>query len=173
MPDVRVADVRVAPQSAQNLADAALLCPQAWHASDSAAPHWLQNLLPSGSSALQVGHSITHPVEHTLKAPPRASTPLSLLFVFGGHSDAIGCVEMGQVCNGFRARSRRSRTQYVWRNRPLRFLPCLNLVELQARKLRSEVAGEALLAASRSMRHCMMHVRPRFAASHSPRRFHP
>jgi hypothetical protein len=90
-----------AQQSAQNLADATLLCPQAWHASNCGAPHWLQNLLPFGRSVLQLGHSITHPVEHTLKAPPRASTPLSLLFVFGGNPDAIGCVEMGQVCCGF------------------------------------------------------------------------
>jgi hypothetical protein len=50
---------------------------------------------------LQVGHSITHPVEHTLKAPPRASTPLSLFSVFGGNPDAIGCVKMGQVRSGF------------------------------------------------------------------------
>jgi hypothetical protein len=99
--DVSAPDVKVAPQSVQNLADAALLCPQAWHASPSGAPHWLQNLLPLGRSALQVGHSITHPVVHTLKAPPRASTPLSLVSVFGGDLDAIGCVEMGQVHGGF------------------------------------------------------------------------
>jgi hypothetical protein len=66
---------------------------------------------------LQVVHSITHPVEHTLKAPPRASTPLSLLFVFGGGSDAIGCVEMGQVCSDFRARSTLSQLSGLYQAR--------------------------------------------------------
>src|SRR5258708_1816894 len=80
-------DVRMAPQSAQNLADAALLSPQAWHASDCGEPHWLQNLLPSGRSVLQVGHSITHPAEQTFKAlsksgvrvqrPPLTLSPVS------------------------------------------------------------------------------------------------
>ena len=48
-----------APQSKQNLACAGLDCPQAEQARGSAAPHSPQNLLPSGTFALQFGQCIS------------------------------------------------------------------------------------------------------------------
>jgi hypothetical protein len=50
--------VSLLPQFAQNLARGGLLCPQEGHPLGSDAPHSMQNLLPSGTSALQVRHSM-------------------------------------------------------------------------------------------------------------------
>jgi hypothetical protein len=52
--------VSLLPQSAQNFALGGLLCPQARHATGNDAPHSMQNRLPFGRSALQIGHSMPH-----------------------------------------------------------------------------------------------------------------
>src|SRR5262250_3675964 len=46
------------PQFAQNFAADGLACPQEGHASGSIAPHSVQNLLPSATSALQLEHTM-------------------------------------------------------------------------------------------------------------------
>src|SRR5262245_6651078 len=48
------------PQFAQNFAADGLPCPQKGHASGSVAPHSVQNLLPSATSALQLEHTMPH-----------------------------------------------------------------------------------------------------------------
>src|SRR5262249_50281209 len=48
------------PQFAQNFAADGFPCPQEGHASGSVAPHWVQNLLPSATSALQLVHTMPH-----------------------------------------------------------------------------------------------------------------
>jgi hypothetical protein len=58
------------PQFAQNLATGGLPWPHAGHARGSSAPQWTQNLLPSGSSALQFGQTMPHlcPLERVKEA---------------------------------------------------------------------------------------------------------
>jgi hypothetical protein len=53
--------VRRAPQFAQNLEPATLLCAHSRQRTGSAAPQLLQNRLPSGTSAVQLGHRIVSP----------------------------------------------------------------------------------------------------------------
>jgi hypothetical protein len=53
--------VRRAPQFAQNLELAALLWAHSRQRTGSAAPQLLQNRLPTGTSAVQLGHCIASP----------------------------------------------------------------------------------------------------------------
>src|SRR5215469_13514647 len=48
------------PQYTQNLPSGGLQWPHDEQAEGSGAPHWLQNLLPSGISALQLGQTMPH-----------------------------------------------------------------------------------------------------------------
>jgi hypothetical protein len=52
--------VSLVPHSEQNFAPGALPWPHEEQRDGSAAPHWLQNLLPSGTSARQLGPSMPH-----------------------------------------------------------------------------------------------------------------
>jgi hypothetical protein len=61
-----------APQFAQNVASGKLQWPHERHARDSGAPHWMQNLLPSGTSALQPGQSCRTASPRTDKGSAKA-----------------------------------------------------------------------------------------------------
>ena len=50
----------LAPQSEQNFAPGRLVPPHAGHRAGTGAPHSSQNLLPSRTSARQLGHSMPH-----------------------------------------------------------------------------------------------------------------
>jgi hypothetical protein len=53
-------EARFAPHLEQNFAFAEFACPQPGHDCGNAAPHCSQKLLPSGTSAVQLGHCIAH-----------------------------------------------------------------------------------------------------------------
>ena len=58
-----VGAARLAPHSEQNFDPARFWAPHATHRNGTAAPQSLQNLLPSGTSALQLGHSIARSLD--------------------------------------------------------------------------------------------------------------
>jgi hypothetical protein len=53
-------EARFAPHLEQNFAFAEFACPHAEHERGNAVPHCSQKLLPSGTSAVQLGHCIAH-----------------------------------------------------------------------------------------------------------------
>src|SRR5262245_41200915 len=60
---------RLTPHSAQNFALTEFKCPHARHSCGSVEPHSSQNLLPAGTTVLQLGHSIVHPPTPTGPSP--------------------------------------------------------------------------------------------------------
>src|SRR5262245_66214598 len=55
------------PHLPQYFDPAGLICRHDGHATDIGAPHSVQNLLPSGTTALQLAHSIRHPFEKAVQ----------------------------------------------------------------------------------------------------------